>query len=153
MGFVHDEDFETPRFTPQDIRDCDDSELLRDWLDELEDARGDIKSQIEAAQVTGLVDRDWLERSRGAHAFAGMGIKRVKRRLRELGVAPEPKEEVEGIKTAWERCKTDLGNARAAGVFGRCLVSCVKEALPEAAANAILAEASKRVTAMTEPSA
>ena len=98
MGFVHDEDFETPDFTPQDIRVCKDVDQLREWLSEVEDARDDIKSQIDAAQVTGLIDNDWLTRSRGAYAFASMGAKRVKRRMRELGHTPEPKEEVAELR-------------------------------------------------------
>lgn len=151
MGFVHDEDFETQRFTPQDIRDCDDDELLRDWLDELEDARGDIKSQIEAAQVTGLIDKDWLERSRGALAFAGMGAKRVKRRLRELGVSPESKDEFTALLGRFDRQTEDLARERQSAAFGRHLLASLRAGLPEAAANAIVREASDRVMAQRAP--
>jgi len=146
MGFVHDEDFETPDFTPQDIRVCKDVEQLREWLSEVEDARDDIKSQIDAAQVTGLIDNDWLLRSRGAYAFASMGAKRVKRRMRELGHTPEPKEEVAELRRVLDQRIEDLNRARSSSTFGKCLLAAVKEALPQAAADAIIREASERVT-------
>lgn len=146
MSFVHDEDFSRPEFTPEDVRACTDVDQLHDWLEELEDARGDMKAQIEAALLTQSFEPDWMERVRGAYSFANMGAKRIKRRLRSLGVDFETASEVDALRGSLERFKSDLGRARASSAFGSAVVACLKEALPQAAADAILSEAATRIT-------
>lgn len=144
MRFVHDEDFDGPEFGISDIEGCSDVDTLRGWLSDCETLRGDIEAQVEAALKCETYDDDWMERARSALGFAGMGIKRVRRRLITLGVNPTPdapKDELQALQSGLQRAKANTAKAQASAAFGRHLLAAMKANLPEAAVAAIVDQA------------
>ena len=150
MGFVHDEDYSSPTFGIADIDACDDVTTLRDWLTGSLERQGDIEAQVEAALKCEHYDDDWMERTRGALGFTGMGIRRLRRRLLELGydaVANTPRSEVHALRVGIEKAKENTAKAQQKAAFGRHLLSAMTAALPRAAVEAICAEAARLATA------
>ena len=149
MGFVHDEDYGTPDFGIEDIERCTDIETLRDWLAETEDRHGDIEAQVEAALKCEHYDDAWMEKARGALGFAGMGLRKLRRRLIALGVnpAPEaPKDELQALRVGLQQAKANTAKAQQAASFGRHLLAALTDALPKATVEAICHEAARRAT-------
>lgn len=69
-----------------EILDTDDIELLREWLDDAEDIASSVKSQHEAHEKLGVLDKAWARRAAGKLHFATVAGDRIRRRLKRLGV-------------------------------------------------------------------
>lgn len=141
MGFVHDEDYDTPDITIRDIAACIDPGQLRDWLETLRDDKGDIECQIGAAKLSGQFDAGWMDRARSALGFAAMGVKRVERRMLSLGLDPAPavaRDAVAEIDIRFQRAKQDLAKASASAAFGRHLLVALRTQADPALATAII---------------
>lgn len=141
MGFVHDEDYDTPDITIRDIAACIDPGQLRDWLETLRDDKGDIECQIGAAKLSGQFDAGWMDRARSALGFAAMGVKRVERRMLALGLDPTPavaRDAVAEIDLRFQRAKQDLAKASASAAFGRHLLAAVRSQADPVLATAII---------------
>lgn len=154
MGFVHDEDFGTPEFGVSDIESCRDEATLREWLAATECSHGDIEAQVEAALKCEHYDDAWMERTRGALGFAGMGIRRLRKRLLALGFNPipdVPKDEVRALQYGLQKAKENTAKAQQRAAFGRHLLAAMTEALPKSTVDAICASAALRATAENQP--
>lgn len=151
MGFVHDEDFNAQDYGLNDIAAYSDVDTLRRWYDETLARQGDIKAQVEAALSCETYDDDWMERIRGALGFAGMGVTRIKQRLRKLGVDPDMPTGEYGdmlrLQRGLAQAKEATFKAKASAAFGRHLLDAMREALPAATVEAITAEAATRIAA------
>ncbi|RZJ47451.1 MAG: hypothetical protein EON87_01045 [Brevundimonas sp.] len=150
MGFVHDEDYGTPDFGIEDIERCTDVETLREWLAETEDRHGDIEAQVEAALKCEHYDDAWMEKARGALGFAGMGLRKLRRRLLALGVNPTPeapKDELRALQIGLQKSKAATAKAQQGAAFGRHLLAALTDALPKPTVEAICHEAARRATA------
>lgn len=154
MPFVHDEDFSTPDYGLEDIAGCDDVPTLLRWYEETQASHGDIKAQVDAALACETYDDDWMERTRSALGFAGMGVSRLRQRLRKFGVDPEmpPGEfgDLVRLQRGLAQSKENIAKAKASATFGRHLLSAMREALPKATVDAITAEAATRAAADAE---
>lgn len=141
MGFVHDEDFDTPDIGISDIACCVDADQLRLWLEELRDDKSDIECQIGAAKLSGQFDVGWMDRARSALGFAAMGVKRVERRMLALGLDPAPavsRDAVAEIDLRFQRAKQDLAKASASAAFGRHLLAALRSQVDPVLAAAII---------------
>jgi hypothetical protein len=76
--------------TKDDIVACGSVPTLLAWLSDLEGTRGDITATIDARKLTETDDEEWAIRAGDALSYSSMGAKRIKRKLRELGVNPDP---------------------------------------------------------------
>lgn len=153
MGFVHDEEFETPEFTIEDIEATGNVKQLLEWLEETDNAFDDMAAQIEAAKMVGVSDEEWMRRIRGAIGFAGMGRTRLKKRLVKLGVNPEvrlPRTEAEELHAQLNVTKQNLSKARVSADFGRHLLDSVKAFVAPDVVTAIVADAAERATKLVE---
>ena len=153
MGFVHDEDFETPDFTIEDIEGTDNVAQLIEWLEETEHAFDDMCAQVEAAKITGVGEDAWMARVRGAIGFAGMGRTRLKKRLTKLGVNPAPRvprSEIEELTAQLNTAKHNLSKARVSADFGRHLLESVKTFVGPDVVALIVADAAERASKLVE---
>jgi hypothetical protein len=153
MGFVHDEEFETPEFTIEDIERTSNVKQLLEWLEETDNAFDDMAAQIEAANMVGGSDAGWMSRIRSAIGFAGMGRARLKKRLVKLGVNPEPRlprSEAEELHAQLNMAKNNLAKARVSADFGRHLLDSVKAFVAPEVVAVIVADAAERATKLVE---
>lgn len=121
--------------SPDDIRHATSVADLLKWMGLFQDMKGDIQAQLEAREACGIEDDDWYDRVCSALSFAGMGLTRTKRRLRELGINPDPLP-VEDRKA--------LDKAKEGARFAKHLLVAMGEALPRDTVQAIKAVAMDR---------
>lgn len=100
--------------TRDDIEACTSVPQMLEWLGALEDTKGDIISSLEARKLAETDDDDWAIRASDALTYASMGVKRIKRKLRALGVNPDPMTEDD---------RKSLERARGAARFAKHLLS------------------------------
>lgn len=66
----------------------EDAAALRQWHGQAYDLEDQVQAQIKSNQVAEIVNPEWLKRAAGALAVAQMAMKRIERRLIELGEDP-----------------------------------------------------------------
>lgn len=154
MPYVHDEGFSEPDYGLDDIANCDDVATLLRWYDATLALHGDIKAQVDAALACDTFDDEWMERARGALGFQGMGVSRLRQRLRKLGIDPDLRPGEHGdmlrLQRALSSTKDTIAKAKASASFGRHLLEAMRAALPQAAVDAITAEAATRAASDAE---
>lgn len=67
---------------------CSDVLQLRSWHEEAYDIKDEIKTRIEAYDIAGTADEDWVRRASGKVGVCSMIMRWIARRLAELGEDP-----------------------------------------------------------------
>lgn len=75
--------FEAPR--REDVEDCKNVETLLAWHTECYEVADSARSQIEARNLSGTADQDWLYRASDKLAIVMTCARRIERRLAALG--------------------------------------------------------------------
>jgi hypothetical protein len=71
-----------------EIASCSDALLLAVWHADAYDLHDDIVARIEMHRLAGSEKRDWLHRAATKGAHAKVAMKRIERRMLELGLEP-----------------------------------------------------------------
>lgn len=150
MGFVHNEDFDSPDFDIDDIATCSDVRQLFGWLEATDELIDDLKAQVEAAKLCENFDPAWMERIRSSLGFQGMGKSRLKKRLKALGVNPEPPAYPDELGVAQKKLadtQANLVKARSSAEFGRNLLEAVRAHVSPSTFDVIVSAAAVRAVA------
>lgn len=75
---------EAPELDKEEVFECSDEGTLNEWHRALYDLFDEIQSHIEAYQLAGTAQHEWVTRAAGKVAFCKMGIRWIERRLAEL---------------------------------------------------------------------
>ena len=85
--FIDDEDEDEDEIDIDDVNGCSDEKQLREWHDGLTTSKDRVTERIKAFRLAGTRDERWFHGAGGRVAYLGIGIRRVERRMKELGLA------------------------------------------------------------------
>lgn len=112
--YFEDTEIEAEDIDDTDIAECSDIALLQEWWDGFEIVMEDISAQLTGHRLAGIDDRAWVYRACQKLAYLGRGQTRVRKRLRDLGVDPNPLGQlVERLNKKLQTQKAELTYLRA----------------------------------------
>ena len=85
LVFFEDDDEDEVDIDIDDVLGCSDEAQLRAWHDGMTTAKDALTERIKAFRIAGTRDERWFHGAGGKVAYQGIGIRRVERRMKELG--------------------------------------------------------------------
>lgn len=133
--YIDESDWAETELTPADIDACTDADQLKEWWRGLDEVQDNIKAQLEARRLTGTDDAEWVWRASQAMAYTGMGMGRIRRKLKAHGFDPNP------YGSKLEQLQRKLQTLKVEAAFGRAFVAAAQAALPAAQFTALNSQA------------